>query len=193
MNIENIKKVINSPATLSFLLLIQIILHLFYFKIQEFDLPNSTKKLVIDTIKNEISFNPKCVNENCKKEVRNLENVLDEISYANQLGRLDTISSLVAAFALVLGLGAIAGFMHIKDTSEGIAERESKKWLDGEGVGAIEKWLNREEGIGVIETAIENYMKEKDSSEINPDKEKLRTENPQINFVEFSDFPKKKE
>ena len=132
MNIENIKKVINSPATLSFLLLIQIILHLFYFKIQEFDLPNSTKKLVIDTIKNEISFNPKCVNENCKKEVRNLENVLDEISYANQLGRLDTISSLVAAFALVLGLGAIAGFMHIKETSQVIARSEAKKWLDSE-------------------------------------------------------------
>lgn len=76
MNVEKIKKIISSPATLSFLLLMQIILHLFYFKIQEFDLPNTTKKLVIDTIKNEISFNTKCVNENCKKEVRNLENVL---------------------------------------------------------------------------------------------------------------------
>ena len=192
----NIKKIINSPATLSFLLLIQIILHLFYFKIQEFDLPNSTKKLVIDTIKNEISFNPKCVNENCKKEVKNLENVLDDISYANQLGRLDTISSLVAAFALVLGLGAIAGFMHIKDTSEGIAEREAKKWLDGEGIRTIEKWLNREEGIRVIETAIENYMKKKDSSETNQDTEKLKTENPQANFgplseLRLSDFLKK--
>jgi len=121
MNIENIKKAINSPATLSFLLLIQIILHLFYFKIQEFDLPNSTKKLVIDTIKNEISFNPKCVNENCKKEVRNLENVLDEISYANQLGRLDTISLLLTLFGIVIGLGAVFGFLHIKETSEAIA------------------------------------------------------------------------
>ena len=119
------------------------------------------------------------------------ENIIDSISFANQVGRLDLVSLLLAVFALVLGFGAVAGFMHIKDTSEGIAERESKKWLDGEGVGAIEKWLNREEGIGVIETAIQNYMKEKDSSEINPDKEKLRTENPQINFVELSDFPEK--
>ena len=119
------------------------------------------------------------------------ENIIDSISFANQVGRLDLVSLLLAVFALVLGFGAVAGFMHIKDTSEGIAERESKKWLDGEGVGAIEKWLNREEGIGVIETAIENYMKEQDSSGINPDKEKLRTENPQINFVELSDFPEK--
>jgi hypothetical protein len=136
------------------------------------------------------------------------ENIIDSISFANQVGRLDLVSLLLAVFALVLGFGAVAGFMHIKDTSEGIAEREAKKWLDGEGIRTIEKWLNREEGIGVIETAIENYMKKKDSSGINtaienymknkdssginPDKEKLKTENPQANFVELSDFPKKK-
>jgi hypothetical protein len=142
MNIENIKKVINSPATLSFLLLIQIILHLFYFKIQEFDLPNSTKKLVIDTIKNEISFNPKCVNENCKKEVRNLENVLDEISYANQLGRLDTISLLLTLFGIVIGFGAVFGFLHIKESSKIVARDATKEWLaSNQGKNEIKEML----------------------------------------------------
>jgi hypothetical protein len=112
------------------------------------------------------------------------ENIIDSISFANQVGRLDLVSLLLAAFALVLGFGAVAGFMHIKDTSEGIAEREAKKWLDGE------------EGARVIEKAIENYMKNKDSSEIRPNKEKLKTENPQANFgplseLRLSDFLKK--
>ena len=60
-------------------------------------MPNVTKKLVIDAIKRQLTVDAKT------KEVKNLENVLDEISYANQLGRLDTISLLVAAFALILG------------------------------------------------------------------------------------------
>ena len=53
-----------------------------------------------------------------------------------------------------------------------------------------------EEGARVIEKAIENYMKNKDSSEIRPNKEKLKTENPQANFgplseLRLSDFLKK--
>lgn len=102
----------------------------FYFKKENVDLPNAAKKLVVDTIKNEISFNAKCIHENCKKEVRNLENVLDEISYANQLGRLDTISLILAIFGLVLGFGAVAGFMHIKEVSQGIAKTETESWLE---------------------------------------------------------------
>jgi len=54
---------------------------------------------------------------------------LDEISYASQMGRLDTISLLLAVFALVLGLGAVAGFMHIKETSYAIAREEAKNFL----------------------------------------------------------------
>lgn len=87
-------------------------------------MPNVTKKLVIDTIKRQLTVDAKT------KEVKNLENVLDEISYANQLGRLDTISLLVAAFALILGFGAIAGFMHIKEVSENVAIRTSQKITD---------------------------------------------------------------
>jgi hypothetical protein len=159
MNFENIKKVINSPATLSFLLLIQIILHLFYFKIQEFDLPNSTKKLVIDTIKNEISFNPKCVNENCKKEVKNLENVLDEISYANQLGRLDTISLLLTLFGIVIGFGAVFGFLHIKESSENVAKNAAEKWLDNNSEKILKNYANKIEAGGFLSEKL-NPLKE---------------------------------
>ena len=93
-------------------------------------MPNVTKKLVIDAIKRQLTVEAKT------KEVKNLENVLDEISYANQLGRLDTISLLVAAFALILGFGAIAGFMHIKEVSENVAIRTSQKITDE----FLEKW-----------------------------------------------------
>lgn len=102
----------------------------FYFKKENVDLPNATKKLVVDTIKNEISFNAKCIHENCKKEVRNLENVLDEISYASQLGRLDSISLILAIFGLVFGFGAVAGFLGIKETSRVTAKEAATEWLD---------------------------------------------------------------
>lgn len=101
------------------------------------DLPQETKELIVGTIKNELSLNAKCVKESCRKEVRNLENVLDEISYANQLGRLDVISLILALFGLVLGFGVIYGFMHIKERSEDIAKTETERWLkspDGKGV-----------------------------------------------------------
>ncbi len=110
---------------------------------ERFDLPQETKELIVGTIKNELSINAKCAKESCRKEVRNLENVLDEISYANQLGRLDTISLILALFGLILGFGAIYGFIHIKERSEDIAEkvaeRESKKWLEEN----FESWLKR--------------------------------------------------
>ncbi len=93
------------------------------------DLPRETQELIVSTIKNELSLNAKCAKESCRKEVRNLENVLDEISYANQLGRLDTISLILALFGLVLGFGAIFGFMHIKERSEDIARNVSETWI----------------------------------------------------------------
>ncbi|MBM5781904.1 MAG: hypothetical protein FJ368_00595 [Pelagibacterales bacterium] len=97
---------------------------------ERFDLPQETKELIVGTIKNELSLNAKCVKESCRKEVRNLENVLDEISYANQLGRLDIISLLLAIFGLVLGFGAVVGFMGIKQTSRITAQESATKWLD---------------------------------------------------------------
>ena len=141
-----------TKEVLIFLLLINTALHYMNFRFEKVDLPNSTKKLVIDTIKNEISFNPKCVNENCKKEVRNLENVLDEISYANQLGRLDTISLILALFGLVLGFGAIVGFLEIKETSRATAQETAQeaatKWLDSKSgkkqlKDSVYEWIDK--------------------------------------------------
>jgi hypothetical protein len=61
------------------------------------------------------------------------ENVVDSISYASQLGRLDTVSLLLAIFAIILGFGAVVGFLHIKDTSQMIASKETKEWLSSDG------------------------------------------------------------
>lgn len=137
-----------TKEVLIFLLLINTALHYMNFRFEKVDLPNATKKLVIDTIKNEISFNAKCVNENCRKEVRNLENVLDEISHANQLGRLDTISLILALFGLVLGFGAIVGFLGIKETSRATAQEAATKWLDSKSgkkqlKDSVYEWIDR--------------------------------------------------
>ncbi len=137
-----------TKEVLILLLLINTALHYMNFRFEKVDLPNATKKLVIDTIKNEISFNAKCVHENCRKEVRNLENVLDEISYANQLGRLDTISLILALFGLVLGFGAIVGFLGIKETSRVAAQEAATKWLDSESgkkqlKDSVYEWIDK--------------------------------------------------
>jgi len=152
MNIAKIKKIFNSPATLSFLLVIQIILHLFHFKVQEFDLPQATKKLIISTIKNELVIDAKT------KEVKNLGNVLDEISYASQLGRLDTISLLLTMFGLVLGLGAVVGFLGIKETSRLIAEQQTTDYLKESGKKMIEDFLHKN-----LPAIIEKYEAEKEA------------------------------
>lgn len=93
---------------------ISVILFLFLFKIGD-DLIHA-KDLPLSFIK--------------KIGSKNLENVVDSISYASQLGRLDIVSFLLAIFAMILGIGAVAGFLHIKESSNGIAKNEAEKWLD---------------------------------------------------------------
>jgi hypothetical protein len=168
--LKNLKKFF-SQEVLIILLLINTSLHYCNFLFEKVDLPNATKKLVIDTIKNELDLNRECAKENCKKEIKNLENVLDEISYANQLGRLDTISLLLALFALVLGFGAVAGFMHIKDTSETIAEKSARKWLDSENgkkqiKDSLHDWItnNQNEMNKIITEIAKNINQEKAKS-----------------------------
>lgn len=141
------------------------------FRFEKVDLPNSTKKLVIDTIKNEIDFNAKCVNENCIKEIKNLENVLDEISYANQLGRLDIISLLLAIFGLILGFGAVVGFMGIKETSRITAQESATKWLDSKSgkeqiKDSVHDWIssNPKEMDKIVIKAAKAINKEKAKS-----------------------------
>lgn len=131
-----LKKIPSNSAILSFLLLINIVVHLWYFKIEEFDMPQATKKLIVDTVKNEMAVDQ-------KKEVKNLENVLDGISYASQLGRLDTISLLLAMFGLILGFGAVAGFMHIKENAERVAEVEAINYIKSNGPKIISEYLER--------------------------------------------------
>ncbi len=62
------------------------------------------------------------------------ENIADSISFANQVGRLDLVSLLLALLGLVLGFGAFAGFLGIKETSrviaQEIAQKAATKWLD---------------------------------------------------------------
>jgi len=110
----------------------------FYFKKESVDLPNSTKKLIVDTIKREIDVASKG-----KKEAKNLENVVDEISYASQLGRLDAISLLLALFGIVIGFGAIFGFLHIRENSRLIAEQTTTDYLKVNGPKIIKDYLDK--------------------------------------------------
>lgn len=54
------------------------------------------------------------------------ENIVDAISFANQVGRLDLVSLLLALF----GFAAFAGFLHIKETSEAIARDVARETVE---------------------------------------------------------------
>ena len=126
-----------------------------YFKKENVDLPNATKKLVVDTIKRELEFSKS------KKEVKNLENVVDEISYANQLGRLDAISLLLALFGIVIGFGAIFGFLHIKESSENIARSVAEVWIRENGERIKEEVLGKIlMGVDIVKEAKQEAKKD---------------------------------
>ena len=67
--IQFLRKIGSSQTTLILLLLINISVQLCNFKIEEFDIPQATKKLIVNTIKNELVLDK-------NKEVKNLENIL---------------------------------------------------------------------------------------------------------------------
>lgn len=158
---KEIFKKLFSKELLITLLLFNTVLHYINFRFEKVDLPNATKQLVIDTIKNELARDQKT------KEIKNLENVVDEISYANQMGRLDTISLLLTIFGLILGFGAVAGFMHIKETSEKIAESETKKWLESEG--------GKKELQKILQTIFYQYQKDQRNATTNIDSSSEKT------------------
>ena len=58
------------------------------------------------------------------------EHIVDSISFANQVGRLDLVSLILALLGLALGFGAVAGFLHIKENAERIAQIETTRWLE---------------------------------------------------------------
>lgn len=167
--LKEISKIFLTKELLIFLLLINTALHYANFRFEKVDLPNATKKLVIDTIKNELARDPKT------KEIKNLENVLDEISYANQLGRLDTISLILALLGLVLGFGAIFGFLHIKERSEDIAKNETERWLKSPDGERLIKGLTRE----IVKEALSNVSARAKTSRT---KRKLEEEDSNIDF-----------
>ena len=101
--------------------------------------------------------------KNCN-DLKDLENVVDAISYASQLGRLDVVSLILALLGIVLGFGAIAGFMHIKESSHAIAKATSKK--------VAEK---------VAIEFLKNLTKDKDKGEASEDK-KEATKNIEKNL-----------
>ncbi len=72
------------------------------------------------------------------------ENIVDSISFANQVGRLDLVSLCIALLGLVLGFGAIYGFMHIKEDAHRTAEHEAKEFLKKNGRQLIKEVLASE-------------------------------------------------
>jgi hypothetical protein len=85
-----------------------------------------------------------------------LENVVDSISYAGQLGRLDTITLMLTIFGIVLGFVAIFGFMYIKEGSRIVAKEETEEWLSKKGQTTIYEYLKKNPDI--IEKAINQRM-----------------------------------
>lgn len=72
-----------------------------------------------------------------------LESVVDSISYASQLGRLDTITLVLTIFSIVLGFAAIFGFLGIKESSENVAKNAAEKWLDDNGEKFLKNFVNK--------------------------------------------------
>lgn len=136
-----IKSLFSSPSFLTFLLIINIIIHGLYFNLESVDIPHATKKLIVDTLKDRLVVES---GKGGKIEVKNLENVVDEISYASQLGRLDLVSLILAIFGLILGFGAIYGFMHIKESSERVAEKATLEFLEKWSEGKDKKELSED-------------------------------------------------
>jgi len=71
--------------------------------------------------------------EDYNKATELIKQSADVISYANQVGRLDLVSMLLAVFAIIFGLAGIIGFLHIKEgvgvkTQDAI--NENKKQLE---------------------------------------------------------------
>ena len=101
-----------------------------------------------------------------KVSARQIEDVVDSISYANQMGRLDIVSVLLAILAMILGFGAIFGFLHIRQASVIEAREEAVKWLGSEnGKGelkiALEGWFqaNPEELKKIVHSYLQTNIK----------------------------------
>lgn len=71
--------------------------------------------------------------EDYNKATELIKQSADAISYANQIGRLDLVSMLLAVIAVIFGLVGMVGFLHIKegvDVKTQHAINENKKQLE---------------------------------------------------------------
>jgi len=71
--------------------------------------------------------------EDYNKATELIKQSADVISYANQVGRLDLVSMLLAVFAIIFGLVGIVGFLNIKEGVEVKTQHainENKKQLE---------------------------------------------------------------
>ena len=90
------------------------------------------------------------------------ENIIDSISFANQVGRLDLVSLVLALLGIAIGFGAIFGFLYIKESSRVAAKEEVKDWLDTNGKNEVRKIIN-------------DYL-DRESEKILPDKNSKKPE-----------------
>jgi len=92
------------------------------------------------------------------------ENIIDSISFANQVGRLDLVSLVLALLGIAIGFGAIFGFLYIKESSRVAAKEEVKDWLDtNQGKNEVRKIIN-------------DYL-DRESEKILPDKNSKKPKN----------------
>lgn len=66
---------------------------------------------------------------------------LDAVSYANQLGRLDVISLLLAFFGIIIAIAAIGWFGYVRNE----AKLEARETAKEEAKPALHEWLNHHE------------------------------------------------
>jgi hypothetical protein len=88
-----------------------------------------------------------------------MENIVvcpDVISYASQIGRLDFLSSVLAAIAIILGIGAIPLFIYLKQRAEAVARtttenllKDKEEMIEAHAISKIESMLPK---------LVEDYM-----------------------------------
>lgn len=76
-----------------------------------------------------------------------LENVVDSISYAQQLGRLDIISLIMGIFGIIIAVCAVLGFGFIRREAKEEAKEETKKQMR-------EPWVRE-----LIDTKVDEELK----------------------------------
>lgn len=75
------------------------------------------------------------------------------------------IEVLLATLAIVLGLGAFAGFWLLKGAAQDAAREEARKFLEREGAKLTEEMRNATEGEALVSAVISEDIKEQKGGE----------------------------